>query len=390
MHLRELFLKEDDRATAVFAFGRFNPPTIGHQKLIEKVQSMAKQVNGKGFIFLSHKQNNKTDPLSFTDKLGYLQSQFNNGNLEFGNIEANTIIKALQVIQAQGRTRIVMVAGDDRIVEFQKLLNQYNGKPDKQGNDLYKFDDIQVVSAGQRDPDADDISGVSASKARDWALKGQEHEFSKIVMGGDAGKVLYDKIQDALGVQVAENNKKLYNEDMDSKPIVYLDMDGVLADFFGGVEKLYGVQHWKELSSDKTKDLKQEVINRISGTDFFATLPTFNSAGELISMVKEFTGGNFSINTSPLRGDNENSTKYKKLWIQNNIEQPDEIVVTGRKESYAKDKASGTPNILIDDRPVNIQRWQGAGGYGILYQANRDSLTKVKQALDQYGKSNQS
>ena len=386
MHLRELFLKEDDRATAVFAFGRFNPPTIGHQKLIEKVQSMAKQVNGKGFIFLSHKQNNKTDPLSFTDKLGYLQSQFNNGNLEFGNIEANTIIKALQVIQAQGRTRIVMVAGDDRVVEFQKLLNQYNGKPDKQGNDLYKFDDIQVVSAGQRDPDADDIAGVSASKARDWASKGQWHEFSKVIMGGDAGKVLYDKIQDSLGVQVAENNKKLYNEDMDGKPIVYLDMDGVLADFFGGVEKLYGVQHWKQLTNDKTKDLKQEVISKITGTDFFATLPTFDSAGELISMVKEFTGGNFSINTSPLRGDHANSSKYKKLWIQNNIEQPDDIVITGRKESYAKDKASGTPNILIDDRPVNIERWQGAGGYGILYQANRDPLTKVKQALDQYGK----
>jgi nicotinic acid mononucleotide adenylyltransferase len=386
MHLRELFLKEDDRATAVFAFGRFNPPTIGHQKLIEKVQSMAKQVNGKGFIFLSHKQNNKTDPLSFTDKLSYIRSQIQDANLEIGHIEANTIIKALQVIQAQGRTRIVMIAGDDRIVEFQKLLNQYNGKPDKQGNDLYKFDDIQVVSAGQRDPDADDIAGVSASKAREWALKGQEHEFSKIVMGGVNGKVLYDKIQDALGVQVAENNKKLYNEDMDGKPIVYLDMDGVLADFFGGVEKLYGVQHWKQLTNDKTKDLKQEVISKITGTDFFATLPTFDNAGELISMVKEFTGGNFSINTSPLRGDHANSSKYKKLWIQNNIEQPDDIVITGRKESYAKDKASGTPNILIDDRPVNIERWQGAGGYGILYQANRDPLTKVKQALDQYGK----
>ena len=386
MHLRELFLKEDDRATAVFAFGRFNPPTIGHQKLIEKVQSMARQVNGKGFIFLSHKQNNKTDPLSFTDKLSYIRSQIQDANLEIGHIEANTIIKALQVIQAQGRTRIVMIAGDDRIVEFQKLLNQYNGKPDKQGNDLYKFDDIQVVSAGQRDPDADDIAGVSASKAREWALKGQEHEFSKIVMGGVNGKVLYDKIQDALGVQVAENNKKLYNEDMDGKPIVYLDMDGVLADFFGGVEKLYGVQHWKQLTNDKTKDLKQEVISKITGTDFFATLPTFDNAGELISMVKEFTGGNFSINTSPLRGDHANSSKYKKLWIQNNIEQPDDIVITGRKESYAKDKASGTPNILIDDRPVNIERWQGAGGYGILYQANRDPLTKVKQALDQYGK----
>ena len=389
MHLRELFLKEDDRSTAVFAFGRFNPPTIGHQKLIEKVQSMARQVNGKGFIFLSHTQNNKKDPLSFQEKQAYITSQINDPNLQIGSADVRTLIQALQKIQAQGRTRVIMVAGDDRVMEFQKFLNQYNGNPDKQGTVQYKFDDIQVVSAGQRDPDADDIAGVSASKARDWALKGQEHEFSKIVMGGDAGKVLYDKIQDALGVQVAENNKKLYNEDMtDGKPIVYIDMDGVLADFFGGVEKLYGVQHWKELSSDKTKDLKQEVINRITGTDFFATLPKFDSSGELISMVKDFTGGNFSINTSPLRGDNENSAKYKKLWIQNNIEQPDEIVITGRKESYAKDKASGTPNILIDDRPVNIQRWQGAGGYGILYQANRDSLTKVKQALDQYGKTN--
>ena len=391
MHLRELFLKEDDRSTAVFAFGRFNPPTIGHQKLIEKVQSMARQVNGKGFIFLTHTQNNKKDPLSFQEKQAYIRSQITDPNLEIGDPAVKTIIQALQKIQAQGRTRVIMIAGDDRVMEFQQFLNQYNGNPDKAGNIPYKFDDVQVVSAGQRDPDADDIAGVSASKAREWALKGQEHEFSKIVMGGVNGKVLYDKIQDALGVQVAENNKKLYNEAMgDSKPIVYIDMDGVLADFFGGVEKMFGVQHWKELNADNKLDLKQEVINRIAGTDFFATLPKFESSGELISMVKEFTGGNFSINTSPLRGDNENSAKYKRLWIQNNIEQPDEVVITGRKESYAKDKASGTPNILIDDRPVNIQRWQGAGGYGILYQANRDSLTKVKQALDQYGKSNQS
>ena len=387
MHLRELFLKEDDRATAVFAFGRFNPPTIGHQKLIEKVQAMTRQVNGKGFIFLSHKQNNKTDPLSFQEKLSYIRSQIQDANLEIGHTEANTIIKALQVIQAQGRTRIVMVAGSDRVAEFQKLLNQYNGKPDKAGNELYKFDSIDVVNAGQRDPDEEGVAGASASKARDLALKGQWHEFSKIAMGGDESELVYNKIQDALGVQVAENNKKLYNEDMaDGKPIVYIDMDGVLADFFGGVEKMYGVQHWKELTSDKTKDLKSEVINRITGTDFFATLPKFDSAGELISMVKEFTGGNFSINTSPLRGDHTNSSKYKKLWIQNNIEQPDDIIITGRKESYAKDKASGTPNILIDDRPVNIDRWQNAGGYGILYQANRDSLSKVKTALEQYGK----
>jgi len=385
MYLKELFLKEDDRSTAVFAFGRFNPPTIGHQKLIEKVQSMAGQVNGKAYIFLSHKQNNKTDPLSFKDKQSYIQKYY--PDVIVGDQTANTIIKALQVIQAQGRTRIVMVAGSDRVAEFQKLLNQYNGKPDKAGNELYKFDYIDVVNAGQRDPDEEGIAGASASKARELANKGQWHEFAKIAMGGSDSKAVYNKIQDALGVTIDENNKKLYNEDMNSKPVVYLDMDGVLADFFGGVEKLYGVSHWKELTSDKTKDLKQEVINKITGTDFFATLPKFQSADALIDLVKKFTGGTFSINTSPLRGDHENSAKYKKVWISNNIPQPAEIIVTGRKESYAKDKASGTPNILVDDRPANIQRWQGAGGYGILYQANRDQLTKVKEALEQYGKS---
>jgi len=152
------------------------------------------------------------------------------------------------------------------------------------------------------------------------------------------------------------------------------------------VEKMYGVSHWKELTSDKTKDLKKEVIDRITGTDFFATLPKFPTADGLIDMVKKFTGGKFSINTSPLRGDNANSAKYKKVWIAQHIEQPDDIVVTGRKESYATDKGTGTPNILIDDRPINIQKWQAAGGYGILYQANRDSLDKVKKGLEGYAK----
>ena len=385
MYLRELFLREDDRATAVFAFGRFNPPTIGHQKLIETVLSTAEKANGKAYLFLSHKQNNKTDPLDFKSKQSYIQQFY--PNLAVGDAGANTIIKALQKIQAEGRTRIIMVAGSDRVEEFQKLLNQYNGKPDKQGNDLYKFDSIDVVNAGQRDPDAEGVSGASASKARELANKGQEHEFTKIAMGGDKSKFIYNKIQDAIGVTIDENNKKLYNESMaDGKPTVYLDMDGVLADFFGGVEKLYGVEHWKQLTNDKTKDLKKEVIDRITGTDFFATLPKFDTADGLIDMVKQFTGGTFSINTSPLRGDHENSGKYKKVWISNNIETPAEIIVTGRKETYAKNKASGTPNILIDDRPVNIQRWQAAGGYGILYQANRDSLDKVKKGLEDYAK----
>ena len=322
----------------------------------------------------------------FQEKLNYLESVYAKEQVVFGDSNVKTIVQVLQKLQEQGRTKVVMVAGDDRLANFKELLNKYNNKPDKSGKILYNFDTIKVTSAGQRDPDAEGLSGVSASKARQYAQEDDFDNFSKIVMGGKASQSIYQSIQTKMGKKVAVNNEKLYTEDMHGKPTVYIDMDGVLADFFGGVEKLYGVSHWKELTSDKTKDLKQEVINKITGTDFFATLPKFDSADALIDMVKDYTGGKFSINTSPLRGDNENSGKYKKVWISNNIEQPDEIIVTGRKEAFAKDKASGTPNILIDDRPTNIQRWEAAGGHGILYQANRDPLTKVKKGLEDYAK----
>ena len=386
MLLKELFLKEDEGNVAVFAFGRFNPPTIAHKSLIDQVASLAQKHNGRPFIFLSHTQNNKTDPLSFQQKLKYLENVYPNQSVVFGDPGVKTIIQALQEMMNQGRTRIIMVAGSDRVDNFKQLLNKYNNQPDQSGNILYNFDSIEVVNAGQRDPDGDGMSGVSASKARQSAQQDDFDSFAGMVMGGRDSQSIYQQIQSVMGKKVAVNNEKLYNEAMETKPIVYLDMDGVLADFFGGVEKLYGVSHWKELTSDKTKDLKKEVINRITGTDFFATLPKFSTADALIDMVKEFTGGKFSINTSPLRGDNENSGKYKKVWVSNNIPQPDTMIITGRKETYARDKASGTPNILIDDRPINIEKWQAAGGHGILYQANRDPLTKVKKGLEEYGK----
>ncbi|RMW40109.1 MAG: hypothetical protein EA442_03900, partial [Candidatus Nitrosopelagicus sp.] len=109
MHLRELFLKEDDRSTAVFAFGRFNPPTIGHQKLIGAIQSTAQKANGKAYLFLSHKQNNKTDPLTFKEKADYIKMFY--PDLAVGDAGVKTIIQALQKIQAEGRTRIIMIAG---------------------------------------------------------------------------------------------------------------------------------------------------------------------------------------------------------------------------------------------------------------------------------------
>ena len=390
MLLKELFLKEDDDSTAVFAFGRFNPPTIGHEKLINAVRSVAQKNDAKPYLFLSHKQNSKTDPLSYSEKADYIRSTGKFTDVEIGDPTVTTIVQALQKLMNEGRTRVIMIAGSDRVDSFQKFLNQYNKQTDKKGNLVFDFDSVDVVSSGERDPDETGVAGASASKAREAVANGDFATFSKIVLGGENSQKIYQTLQDRMQTKVAVNNEQLYNEaEMTEKqPVIYLDMDGVIADFFGGVERMYGVDHWKELTSVKTGgDLKQEVIDRITGSDFFSTLPKFPSADALIQLIKSATGGRFSILTSPLIGDHENSAAQKKVWIAKNIERPDEVIVSGRKEKWAKQK-DGTPNILIDDRPVNIERWEAKGGFGVLYQANKDSIIKVQQELNRYGEQN--
>ena len=390
MLLKELFLKEDDQSTAVFAFGRFNPPTKGHEKLIQRVREVAQKMDAKPYVFLSHSQDKK-NPLSYEEKLNYIKSTGRFNDIEFGFNEVKTIVQVLQKLMNEGRTRVIIVAGSDRVDYFKNFMNQYNKKNDKAGNLVFDFDYTDAVSSGDRDPDAEGVAGVSASQARALAANDDYEGFKKVVMDNseELVKSAFTRVQSMVGKKVAVNNERLYNEaDMaQKKPTVYLDMDGVIADFFGGVEQMYGVKHWKELTSVKTGgELKQEVIDRITGSDFFSTLPKFTTTESLIDMIKKFTGGKFSILTSPLRGDHDNSAKWKKVWINQHIEQPEETIVTGRKEKYAV--INGVQNILIDDRPVNIERWQSRGGYGILYQANRDPLTKVEQALKQYGEKN--
>ena len=388
MWLKELF--EDKSDSVVFAFGRYNPPTLGHEAVFQTVINTAKSKGAQHTIFISATQKPKTDPLSFQYKLNYLKKTYSGVNFN-GDDTIRTIVQSLQELMNRGYKNVTMVAGSDRANEFKTFLDQYNNKPDKKGNIPFQFDSIDVVSSGERDPDGEGISGISASGARAAAAAGDQASFMRMV-NPKFGAELYQELRKSMGVkeQVATNTEKLYNlkmpEQQNVKPTVYLDMDGVIADFFGGVEKLYGVSHWKQLTSDKSKDLRKDVIERITGTNFFETLPKFSSADQLIGIIKKYTGGKFSILTSPLRGDHDNSAKWKKVWINQNIEQPDETIVTGRKEKYAMTK--GTANILIDDRPVNIQKWQDKGGYGILYQANKNTLSTIEQALKNYGAKN--
>jgi hypothetical protein len=163
-----------------------------------------------------------------------------------------------------------------------------------------------------------------------------------------------------------------------NKPEVYLDMDGVLADFFTEYAKLAGVEsgNYRDIPPAKT----DPTLNKMIGTDFFARLPKFPSADDLVSLIVK-SYGHYHICSSPLRGDFEGSEKYKRIWIQKHLNpQPVDILITPNKAKYAKQK-DGTPNILIDDRGSNISAWEAAGGIGIKYQADENSLQTVVSGL---------
>ncbi len=168
MRLRQLF---DAPRTAVVDFGRMNPPTIGHQKLVDKIKSLP----GDHYVFLSQSQKPKTDPLSFVDKLRYAKFFF--PNVTVGHPEVKTIIQAMQKLEQLGYENIVYVAGSDRVQSFEDLLNKYNGIADKSGNIPYSFKSIKVVSAGERDPDAEGVEGMSASKLKKLAAEGKLEDY---------------------------------------------------------------------------------------------------------------------------------------------------------------------------------------------------------------------
>ena len=162
------------------------------------------------------------------------------------------------------------------------------------------------------------------------------------------------------------------------KPEVYLDMDGVLADFFTEYAKLAGIEsgNYRDIPPAKT----DPTLNKMVGTDFFARLPKLRNADQLVAMIVKLYG-HYHICSSPLRGDHENSAEQKKVWIEKHLNpQPKDIVITPNKAKWAK-QSDGTPNILIDDRGSNISAWEAAGGIGIKYQADEDGLDVVVNGL---------
>ncbi len=187
--------------TIVFAFGRFNPPTTGHEKLINKVKSVAGNVPYR--IYPSFTTNPKKDPLPHALKVAYMRKMFPKHRKNIiADKNAKTAIHIAEMLYKEGFKNLVMVAGSDRLKEFSTLLNRYNDAPDKSGKQLFKFDTVQVISAGERDPDAEGVSGMSASKMRAAATNGDKDAFiTGIPKSFKDGEKLYRDVRKYMGIR---------------------------------------------------------------------------------------------------------------------------------------------------------------------------------------------
>lgn len=178
--------------TAVFGWGRMNPPTIGHEKLVKKIESLAKKRKGVPLVFLSQSSDARKNPLEYSEKISFTQEAF--GSIIQRTPHVKTLIQLMQLLQKQ-YTDVVMVAGSDRIRDFKMLLDKYNGRD-------YNFNSIDVVSAGDRDPDADGASGMSASKMRAAAAANDQASFDKGVPSGlrSRSAALFDAVRSGLKI----------------------------------------------------------------------------------------------------------------------------------------------------------------------------------------------
>ena len=192
----------EQKENVVFTFGRFNPPTTGHEKLIQKVASVAG--NSPFRIYPSYSQNQKKDPLPFPLKIAYMRKMYPKyARNIIADKDARTAINIATKLYDEGFKNVTMVVGSDRVKEFSSLLNTYNGVEGKR-HGFYKFDNINVVSAGERDPDAEGVEGMSASKLRKAAIDGDFDTFATGVpkpLDKKMTKELYNTVRRNMGVQ---------------------------------------------------------------------------------------------------------------------------------------------------------------------------------------------
>ena len=200
------YLTEAPEKHGVLAYGRMNPPTKGHEQVINKVHEVAKEHKAVHKVVLSHTSGTKDgkNPLPADVKVKHAQHAFPGTHIEAATKEHPTILHHASEMAKQGVKHLHVVAGSDRVEEYHKLLHRYNGVAGAHGH--YNFKSIKVHSSGERDPDAEGTSGVSGTKMREHAVAGRKNKFHAALpskMKPEHKDALYHDVRHHMGIQEA-------------------------------------------------------------------------------------------------------------------------------------------------------------------------------------------
>lgn len=192
----------------VLVFGRFNPPTVGHEKLLDAAATIASNNRADLRIYPSRSEDPRKNPLNVKTKVNYMRKMFPDfQEYIMDDKKVVTIFDALSKVNQEGFTNVILVVGRDRVNEFANLANKYNGQ-------FYNFENIEVESAGDRDPDAEGLAGMSASKCRKYAADDDFKGFRTCVprsLGDDETEDLFRDVQ--RGMNIRPYQKHLYKEE---------------------------------------------------------------------------------------------------------------------------------------------------------------------------------
>ena len=185
----------DNSKKLIFAFGRFNPPTTGHAKLMKEVITQARKNNANHIVYASASQDKRSNPLDVKTKVKFMQKMFRQNKIKAAGGTQRTFMEILKFYNKM-YGEIVMVAGSDRISEFQKLADKYNGRD-------YDYKSIKVVSSGERDPDAEGVTGMSASKMREMAKNDDYRSFKKgvVSLSDSDTKALFNAVRKGMDIR---------------------------------------------------------------------------------------------------------------------------------------------------------------------------------------------
>ncbi len=175
----DYLIEEAEAKHATLAYGRMNPPTTGHLKVINKVQEVAKKHGGEHHMIVSHSNDPKKNPLTAEQKVKHLKRYAPGANIHASSKDNPSLFSHAAALHKKGVTHLHVVAGSDRVAEYKQKFKELNGKPNKEGHVPFHFKKITVHSAGTRDPDAEGDTGISGTKMREHAKNKDMKSFRK-------------------------------------------------------------------------------------------------------------------------------------------------------------------------------------------------------------------